>query len=419
MYKCRICKKEKNDSPGLSLKAEHGVIINICPDCIYNIYNFLEMKKNKKSESSLTSNNEGGTNASCVLNDNTSSSRIANTRIPKPSEILAFLNEYVIGQNSAKIVLSVAVYNHIKRVRNKEKHIEKSNILMIGPSGCGKTELAKTIANFLNAPIIICDATRFTEAGYVGDNVESILTKLYMKANKNIDLAERGIVFIDEIDKLKKNHSGGKDVSGEGVQQALLKLVEGSDVEVPISRLPNGEYKTITMNTENILFICSGSFGGLQKEVRKEKRPMGIQCTTNHIDEKSRLKKIDSEDLMSFGLIPELIGRLPVVVELEKLTMEELVEVLKRPKNSMVSQYKTLLELDGASLEFQDDALSYVAEIAYKGETGARGLKSIMENTMIPFMFRVPDMDMGTKIVITKDEVEKSTKETISGIITL
>lgn len=419
MYKCRICKKEKNDSPGLSLKAEHGVIINICPDCIYNIYNFLEMKKNKKSESSLTSNNEGGANASCVLNDNTPSSRIANTRIPKPSEILAFLNEYVIGQNSAKIVLSVAVYNHIKRVRNKEKHIEKSNILMIGPSGCGKTELAKTIANFLNAPIIICDATRFTEAGYVGDNVESILTKLYMKANKNIDLAERGIVFIDEIDKLKKNHSGGKDVSGEGVQQALLKLVEGSDVEVPISRLPNGEYKTITMNTENILFICSGSFGGLQKEVRKEKRPIGIQCTTNHLDEKSRLKKIDSEDLMSFGLIPELIGRLPVVVELEKLTMEELVEVLKRPKNSMVSQYKTLLELDGASLEFQDDALSYVAEIAYKGETGARGLKSIMENTMIPFMFRVPDMDMGAKIVITKDEVERSTKETISGMITL
>ena len=173
------------------------------------------------------------------------------------------------------------------------------------------------------------------------------------------------------------------------------------------------------MNTENILFICSGSFGGLQKEVRKEKHTIGIQCKSNHLDEKSRLKKIDSDDLMSFGLIPELIGRLPVVVELEKLTMEELVEVLKRPKNSMVSQYKTLLELDGASLEFQDDALSYVAEIAYKGETGARGLKSIMENTMIPFMFRVPDMDMGAKIVITKDEVEKSTKETISGMITL
>ena len=419
MYKCRICKKEKNDSPGLSLKAEHGVVINICPDCICNIYKFLEMKKNKKAEDSLTSKKEVDTNSSCVLNENTPSSRIANTKIPKPSEILAFLNEYVIGQNSAKIVLSVAVYNHIKRVRNKEKHIEKSNILMIGPSGCGKTELAKTIANFLNAPIVICDATRFTEAGYVGDNVESILTKLYMKANKNIDLAERGIVFIDEIDKLKKNHSGGKDVSGEGVQQALLKLVEGSDVEVPVSRLPNGEYKTITMNTENILFICSGSFGGLQKEVRKEKHTIGIQCKSNHLEEKESLKKINSDDLMSFGLIPELIGRLPVIVELEKLTIEELIEVLKRPKNSMVSQYKTLLELDGASLHFNDDALSYVAEIAYKGETGARGLKSIMENTMIPFMFRVPDMDTGAKIVITKDEVEKSTKETISGMVAL
>ncbi len=418
MYKCRLCKREKDDTPALSLTAEHGVKIDICSECIEQIHRFNEMKQKSKRNSASTISK---INKNEILTEyKLLSDKIQvdgnGSGIPKPSEISAFLDKYVIGQKSAKIVMAVAVYNHLKRVRNKDKNIQKSNILMVGPSGSGKTELAKTIALFLNAPIVICDATRFTEAGYVGDNVESALAKLYMKANKNIDMAEKGIVFIDEVDKLKRHSSSGRDVSGEGVQQALLKLIEGSEVEVPISRMPNGEYKCVTMNTENILFICSGAFNGLQDEVRKKKNSIGIRATEPP-KEGEMIKKINAENLISFGLIPELVGRLPVVVELEKLTKAELIEVMHRPKNSMIEQYKTLLELDGAKLEFKPDALEYIAELALASKTGARSLKSILENTMIPFMYSVPDMKENQGVVVTKDKVEESTQNTIENMV--
>lgn len=342
--------------------------------------------------------------------------------VPAPHRIKAQLDEYVIGQEKAKKAISVAVYNHYKRVILKSKNepeddvqIEKSNILMLGPTGSGKTYLVKTLAKLLDVPLAIADATSLTEAGYIGDDIESVVSKLLAAADNDVERAEHGIIFIDEIDKIaKKKNITNRDVSGESVQQELLKLLEGSQVEVPVgSNQKNALTPMATVNTDHILFICGGAFPDLENIVKERLTKTSSMGFNAHLKDEFEhdpniLRKATTEDLRNFGMIPEFLGRLPVIVSLQSLTKDLLVKILKEPKNAILKQYTRLLEMDEVNLVFEDGALEWIAEEALKKETGARALRAIIEDFMLDIMYEIPkDPNIGS-VVITRTYLEKS-----------
>lgn len=392
--KCSFCGRAE-DEVGLLMTGMTGYI---CNDCVEQAHNILR-------EENLLPKND-----------------FALAELPKPKEIKAFLDEYVIGQDEAKCALAVSVYNHYKRLMqrcgNDDVEIEKSNIIMVGSTGTGKTLLARTIARLLKVPFTIVDATVLTEAGYVGEDIESLLTRLLQAADYNVEEAERGIVFIDEIDKIARkgdNPSITRDVSGEGVQQGLLKLLEGSVVNVP----PQGgrkhpEQKMIPVNTKHILFICGGAFDGIEKKIaqRLNTHVVGYDSVQNRttLDKEDMMRYVAPQDLRSFGLIPEIIGRLPILTSLRPLTRDTLRRILTEPKNSVIKQYVKLMEMDGVKLTFDTSALDYIVDVAMEYKLGARGLRSIVETIMMDKMFEIPSL--GVKSCrITKEYARKQVEK--------